>query len=65
MKRFVIAHFAHEHDVGIFADGVLHADLEILDVDADLALIDQAFVFGEHELDRIFERQNVLAVMAD
>ena len=28
------------------------------------ALVDQAFVFGEDEFDRVFERQNVLAVVA-
>ena len=62
-ERFTIAHFAHQHHVGIFADGVLHADFEILDVQADLALIDQALVFGEDEFDRVFEREDVLAIV--
>jgi len=33
--------FAHQHDVWVFADRVLHADLEILHVEADLALVNQ------------------------
>ena len=36
--------------------------LEVDDVEADLALVDQALVFGEHEFDRVFEREDVLAV---
>ena len=35
---------------------------EVLHVHADLALIDQALVVGEGELDRVFERENVLAI---
>ena len=61
-ERFLITHFADEHDVGIFADRVLHADFEVDHVQADLALIDQALVFGEDEFDRVFERENVLAI---
>ena len=61
-ERFLVAHFAHEHDVGVFADGVLHADVEVDHVEADLALVDQALVFGEDEFDRVFEREDVLAV---
>src|SRR5262249_41849677 len=62
-KRFLVAHFADQHDVGIFADRVLHADAEIDHVGAGFALIDQALVFGEGEFDRVFQRKNVLAVM--
>ena len=61
-ERFLVAHFAHQHDVGVFAHRVLHADLEVLHVQADLALVDQALVLGEDEFDRVFERQDVLAV---
>ena len=64
-ERFLIAHFADEHDVGVFADGVLHADAEVDHVEADLALVDQALVFGEHEFDRVFEREDVLAIRGD
>ena len=65
MNVSLIAHFAHQHHVGIFADGVLHADLEVDHVQADLALIDQALVFGEDEFDRVFEREDVLAIACD
>ena len=41
---------------------MLHPDLEVLDVGADLALVDQALVLGEHKLDRILEGEDVLAV---
>ena len=64
-ERFLVAHFADEHHVGVFADGVLHADAEVDDVEADLALVDQALVFGEHEFDRVFEREDVLAIARD
>ena len=37
--------------------------LEILHVHADLALVDQALVVGEDELDRVFQREDVLAVV--
>ena len=63
MKVSSIAHFAQQHHVGIFAHGVLHADGKILDVGADFALVDQALVFGEREFDRVFQRQNVLAIV--
>ena len=63
-ERFLVTHFAHEHHVGIFAHRVLHADFEVHHVQADLALVDQALVFGEDEFDRVFEREDVLAVAA-
>ncbi len=61
---WIAAELAHEDDVGVFADRVLHPDLEVLDVGADLPLVDQALVLGEHELDRVFEREDVFAVGA-
>ena len=63
LERLPVAHFAHQDDVGVFADGVLHADLEVLHVLADLPLVDQALVLGEGELDRVFEREDVLAIV--
>ena len=62
-ERFTVAHFPDEHDVGVLADGVLHADFEVDHVLTDFALINQALLFGEHEFDRVFERQNVLVVV--
>ena len=61
-ERLFITHFADEHDIGVFAHRVFHADFEILDIDADLALVDQALLFVEHELDRVLQGENVLAV---
>ena len=62
-KRLLVSHFADQNDVGVLADGMLHADGEVLHVLAKLALVDQALVFGEDKLDRIFKRENVLAVV--
>ena len=61
-KRLLITHFANQDDVGVLPYSVLHGDLKVLDVLADLALVDQAFVIGEHELDRILERENMFTV---
>ena len=61
-EGFHVPQLTDEDDVGILADRVLHPDLEVLDVGADLPLVDQALVFGEHELDRILEGEDVLAV---
>ena len=63
LERLDVAQLAHEDDVGILTDGMFHADLEVPHVDADLPLIDEALVLGEDELDRILERENVLAVV--
>ena len=63
LESLAVAHFAHQHDVGVFADGVFHADLEVLDIHADLALIDQALVVGEGEFDGVFQGQDMLAVV--
>ncbi len=63
-EGFAVPHFAHQHHVGIFPHRVLHADFEVLHVEPDLALIDQALVFGEDKLDGVFQRKNMLAVVA-
>src|SRR5262249_26232366 len=62
-KRFFVTHFADEHHVGVFTHGVLHTDLEVNHIKPDLALVDKALIFGEDEFDRVFERQDVLAVL--
>ena len=43
-KSFFVTQLADENDIGIFANRVFHADAKINDIDADFALIDQAFV---------------------
>ena len=60
-ERFTVAHFPDEHDVGVLADGVLHADFEVDHVLTDFALIDQALLFGEHEFDRVALEQRLKA----
>ena len=62
-ERFRVAHFAHEHHVRVFAHRVLHADAEVDHVEPDFTLVDQTLVLGEHEFDRVFERENVLAIL--
>src|SRR5687767_15667815 len=52
-EGFLVPHFADQHYVRVFADGVLHADLKILHVAADLALVDQALIFGKREFDGV------------
>src|SRR6516165_6284453 len=48
-----VAHFAHQDDVGIFADGVLEGDLPVDDVESHLALVDDAFFIDERVLDGV------------
>ena len=55
LERFAVTHFPDEHHVGVFPHGMFHADAEVDDVLPDLPLVDQAFVFGKHEFDRVFE----------
>lgn len=63
LKRFTVAHFADEHDVWVFTNRVLHSDFKVDDVLSDFTLVDQAFLFREHEFDRIFEREDMLVVV--
>ena len=62
-EGFAVAHFADEHHVGVFADGVFHADFEVDHVHPDFALVDEGLGLGEHEFDGIFEREDVFVVV--
>jgi hypothetical protein len=62
-ERLLVTHFADQHDIGILPHRVLHPHGEIDDVLAHLALVDQTLVLGVDELDRILQRQDVLAVV--
>ena len=42
---------------------MLHPYFEIFDIRAHLALVDEALVFRKNKLDRILEREDVLAVV--
>ena len=64
LERLHVSKLAHEDDVWVLADGMLHADLEVPHVVADLTLVDQALVLGEDEFDRILKGEDVLAVVS-
>ena len=59
LERVAVAHFADEDDVGVLAHGVLEGRVPVGHVEADFALVDDGFLVGEHELDRVFDGQNV------
>lgn len=63
-KGFLVAHFTDQDDIWIFADGMFHSDIEIFDIDANFALVDEGFVFGVDEFDRVFQSENMFAVVA-
>ncbi len=58
-EGFVIAHFADEHDVGIFTHKCAERIVEVRRVDADFALIDRRLRIVEDVLNRIFNRDDV------
>jgi hypothetical protein len=57
--RFVVAQFADQDHVGIFTQGGVQRFGERRTVSADFALAHQAVLALVHELDRIFDGQNV------
>ncbi len=59
-EGFAVTHFADEHDIGVFADRVFHGDVEVDDVLADFALVNEAFVGGVDEFDGVLDGQNML-----
>ena len=63
-KRLFVTHFAHKDDIRIFSNRMLHRDAEIQDVVADFSLVDQTLLFLENKLNRIFECQDVLAIVS-
>ena len=62
-ERFFVTHLAYENDVRIFTNGVLHPNLEVFHIHADLTLVDQALVFCVDEFDRVFERENMFSIV--
>ncbi len=60
---FDIAHFADEHDIGIFAQGGPQRALEAVRVGMNFALVDEAFLVRVHELDRVFNRNDVVGAL--
>ena len=59
LERFHVAHLAHQHDVWVFADGVFHRRLEIHDVDADFALVDQTLVRRVDKFDGVLDGEDM------
>ena len=58
--RLQVAHFAHEDDVGVLPQGAADGLGEGRHVDADLALVDRALLVRVVELDRVFDRDDVV-----
>src|SRR5690606_38968453 len=58
-----VAHLADKYDVGIFAKRRAQRLLEALRVRADLALVDEAALVLVHELDWIFDRDDVVGAL--
>ena len=59
LERIAVAHFAHQDHVRVFPDRVLQRRVPVDDVEADLALVDDRLLVLEHELDRVFDREDV------
>jgi hypothetical protein len=59
-----VAHLAHEHDVGVLAQRGAQGALEALGVRADLALVHQALLVRVHELDGVFDGDDVIRGVA-
>ncbi len=55
-----VPHLADQHDVGVFAQRGPQRHLEAAGVDANLPLVDQALLIGVDELDRVFDRHDVV-----
>ena len=64
LHRFEIAHFAHEHDVRIFAQRRAQSAGEALRVAVHLALVDHALEGLVDELDGVLDRDDVLGAAA-
>ena len=62
--RLEIAHLADEDDVRILAQRGAQRVLERVGVRPHLALVDQALLVLVHELDRIFDRDDVIGARA-
>ena len=59
-----VAHFADQHDVGVFAERGTQGAAEALRVLVNLTLIDQTILVGMDELDGIFDGDDVLVALA-
>ena len=62
--RLEVAHLADEDHVGVLAERSLQRFREARRVGTDLALVDDAALVAVHELDRVLDRENVVAAGA-
>ena len=60
LDRFQIAHFTDEKDVRVFAQRAAQGGGERVRVHADFAMLHQAILAAMHELDRVFDRDDVI-----
>ena len=61
--RLQVAHFAHQDDVRVFAQGAAQGGRKRLGVNADFPVVHEAVFALMHELDRIFDRDDVIAAV--
>ena len=61
---FQIAHFADQHHVRIFTKGSAQGVAEAFRVGVQFALVDHAVLVHVHELDRVFDGQDVVVALA-
>ena len=64
LNRFQVAHFADEHDVGVFAERGAKRIRERMRVGMDFALVHEALLVIVKKLDRILDRDHVLFAFA-
>ena len=62
--RLEVAHLADEDDVGVLAQRGAQRVLERRGVEADLALVHEALLVLVHELERVLDRDDVIAALA-
>ena len=60
LDRFQVAHFADQDHVGVLPQGAANRLGEAGDVDADFALVDRRLLVVVIELDRVFDRDDVV-----
>ena len=58
--RFQVAHFTDEDDVGVLTQGAADGFGKRRTINADFALIDRRFFVVVVELDRVFDRDDVV-----
>ena len=64
LDRLQIAHFTDQHNVGIFAQSGPQRTRKALRVLVNLTLVDQAVLVRMHELDRVFDGDDMFVSLA-